>query len=141
MGDLMLSQYLYRLIAVVPAAMQNQVNSWIAANIDPPPAGPWLTNGLSAMGVAPASHYFFDAGLTANQFAAIVAQIASTAGVTVPSNWANMAFADQSVWVSANVAAIRQANGVSLNLSDNTGIWADPVAFFSSLGLKQIGQG
>jgi hypothetical protein len=140
MGDLMPSQFLYRLIAVVPAAMQDQVNAWITANIDPAPAGPWLTNGLSATGVAPASHYFFDAGLTASQFSTIVAQIASTAGVTVPSNWASMAFADQSAWISANVAAIRQANGVSLNLSDNTGIWADPVAFFNSLGLKQVTQ-
>ena len=135
-----MTTYLYRLIAVVPAAMQAQVNSWITANIDPAPAGPWLTNGLSATGTGTPSHYFFDAGLTASQFCTIVAQIASTAGVTVPSNWASMAFADQAVWISANVATIQKANGVSLNLSDNTGIWTDPVAYFASLGLKQIGQ-
>lgn len=140
MGDLMPSQFLYRLIAVVPAAMQSQVNAWIAANIDPPPAGPWLTNGLSATGVAPASHYLFDAGLTASQFTTIVAQIASTAGVTVPANWSTMGFSAQSAWITANVSTIRQANGVSLNLSDNTGVWSDPVGYFASLGLKQIGQ-
>jgi hypothetical protein len=134
-----MANYLYRLIAVVPAAMQDQVNSWITANIDPAPAGPWLVNGLSATGATPASHYFFDAGLTASQFAAIVAQIASTAGVIVPSNWASMGFSAQSDWISANVAAIRQANGVSLNLSDNTSIWTDAVNFFALLGLKQIG--
>jgi len=136
----MVTQYLYRLIAVVPAAMQSQLNAWVTANIDPAPAGPWLTNGLSATGTGTPSHYFFDAGLNASQFCAIVAQIASTAGVSVPANWATMAFADQAVWISANVAAIKQASGVSLNLSDNTSIWTDAVNFFALLGLKQIGQ-
>jgi len=137
----MVTQYLYRLIAVIPASMQAQVNAWITANVDPAPAGPWLTNGLSATGATPPSHYFFDAGLNASQFCTIVAQIASTAGVSVPANWASMGFADQAVWISANVAAIKQASGVSLNLSDNTSIWTDAVNFFALLGLKQIGQG
>jgi hypothetical protein len=63
-----IAYYQYRLIAVVPSAMKDQVNSWITANIDPAPAGPWLTNGLSATGAGTPSHYFFDAGLTVSQF-------------------------------------------------------------------------
>jgi len=83
----MLTQYLYRLLILVPAVRQAALNTWWKANIDA--SGDTFTVGLNASGIdadAP-TYYWACMSLTAAEFKKVMARLCNVAGITPPADW------------------------------------------------------
>ena len=132
------TSYLYRLILIAPVALQTPLNAWIAANIDPSPAGPWFQANLSSTGSTPATYCWCNTALTLAQITAIANKICTMASITLPGDWSTETFDQQHSWFLANSAAIKANAGITTDLCDNTGTWTDPTSLLSGLGLQVI---
>jgi hypothetical protein len=126
-----------RLLALVPAARQNAVNTWIKANLDAPGAN-WLSNGLSATGSGPATHYIFNAALTVPQFKLLGRQLLQMASLDLPANWDTLTLAEKFTWYQSQYAAIRAATGIRLRVFANDAAWENPEDELAAAGLKPI---
>lgn len=133
----MATQHLVRLLALVPAARQNAVNTYIRNNLDTT-GGNWLTVGLSASGNAPATHYAFNAALTLAEFKLIGRQLLQMASLDLPGNFDTMTLAEKFTWFRSQLAAIRTATGIRLRVYNNDGVWDDPMDELAAAGLKVI---
>lgn len=132
------TKYIYRLTMIAPVALKAPINAWINANVDPPPAGPWLNACLSSTGSAPATHCWFNSALTLDDITAIANKICFLSGLTLPGDWATETFSQQHSWFLANAAAVKAANGIVTDLCDNTGTWTDPNSLLPGLSLQII---
>lgn len=137
----MATNHLHRLLCLVPAARQVAVNAWVAANIDPPPAGPWFTVALSATGAAPATHYWCCSALTAAELKRWMMRLCALAGIGEPAGWDGWTRVQRKQWFLDQRAAIRTATGIRVMLADNDGVWDSPQEALQAAGLQVIGAG
>lgn len=133
----MATQHMVRLMALVPAARQNAINTWIHNNLDPN-GGNWLTAGLSATSNAPATHYIFNAALTVPQFTQIANQLLTLASISLPADWNTRNITQKFSWFQSQYAGIRSATGIRLRVFRNDGAWDNPQDELTAAGLKPI---
>lgn len=132
------TQHLVRMLALVPAARQNAVNTWIHNNLDPT-GGDWLDGtGYSATGNAPATHYVFNAALTIPEFRAIGVQLLQMSGLSLPADWDAKTREEKFAWFRARVPTIRTQTGIRLRVFANDGTWDNPQDELAAAGLLPI---
>lgn len=133
-----MTNHTVRLLAIVPAARQNAVNTWIKNNLDTT-GGNWLVGGLSASGNAPATHYIFNAALTVPEFRLIGRQLLQMASLDLPADWDSRTLAQKFTWFRSQLGTIRTATGIRLRVFNNDAVWDDPENELAQAGLRPIG--
>lgn len=134
----MATQHLVRMLALVPTARQNAVNTWIRNNLDPTGAN-WLNGlGYSTTGNAPATFYAFNAALTVPQFKAIGAQLLQMSSLSLPADWDAKTLDEQFTWCRARIPTIRAQTGIRLRVFANDGKWDNPDDELAAAGLFPI---
>jgi hypothetical protein len=132
-----MTNHTVRVLALVPAARQAAVNTWVKNNLDPAGAN-WLNVGLNATGSGAPTHYIFNAALTVPQFKLLATQLLSMASLTLPANWDTLTLTEKFTWFRAQFTAIRTATGVRLRVFNNDLVWDNPQDELTAAGLKMI---
>ena len=133
----MATQHLVRVLALVPAARQNAVNTWVRDNLDGSAAN-WLTVGLSATGSGAATFYWFNAALTLPEFKKLATQRLSMAALTPPADWDSRTLPQKFTWFRSQFAAIHTATSIRLRVFNNDLVWDNPNDELTAAGLKTI---
>lgn len=122
-----MTQYLHRLLLIIPAANQAAMNNFWAQQIDTDGAGHLtFTVGLSASGTGVPSHYWTSTALTPAQLRKVMVRLCNLAVISQPANWDTMTRQEHKQWFGQQKPTIRANIGVRVQLSDNDGAWDDP---------------
>ena len=140
----MATQHIFRLLVAAPVARHAAFNARIAATIDSPPAGPWLSGNLSATGLAPATWGWCSAALTVSDLQSLVGWMYTQAGGTPPSGatWNGWSRAQKKAWVQDTaLPLIRDQFNVRIRIAENDGDWISdysPAELLSDAGMQVI---
>lgn len=134
----MATAYIHRVLWIIPASLQAQVNTWLHNNVDLT-GGDTFTVGLSATGALPATHYWSCGAYTIPELRKIAARLCVMASLTLPAGWDTYTRQQKKQWFVSNVPTIRTRTGIkAIVLDDNDGAWSDYGAVLASAGLKTI---
>lgn len=137
-----MTDYLHRILLIVPVAKVAAVVAWLQANVDPTcPAN--LGPGLNASGLAadPVTYRWQCAcwnDLQCRQILTKICQLATTTPPTI-NTWNSWTGPQKRTWLLSVRAAILTGYGALVNLAANDGNWDDFKAILAAAGLKQIG--
>lgn len=133
-------QYTFRVIVICPVgAKLTGVVNWLNANVGASTtAASWP--GLSASGTAPATHRWWNAAVTDAEALAILTRCCELASVTpkTPQEWAGMTNAQKKSWLVSVHNALLSGFGIGVWLAVQDGLWDDPDAALSGMGLSRI---
>lgn len=137
----MATQFVHRILVIVPAANVAAVVAWFQANVGAKSVPTGLGPGLSASGSAPATHAWMSGSFVDADCKAILAKLCQLASLTPPTDpqWAGWTQTQKISWLASVQGGIKSGYGLYVTLADNTGTWSDPAAALTALGLKVIG--
>jgi hypothetical protein len=133
----MATNFIHRIILVVPAARVAAFNTWVRNNLDAAGAD-WLAASLSVLGSAPATHALCNAALVPADCLKVLRRLCTLAAVTPPADFDTYTRAQKKQWVVDSRAAIRAATGIRVFLADNDGAWDSVGDVLSAAGLQRI---
>lgn len=132
------TQHTHRLLMLIPASRQANVQSWWSQNIDPADGGTTWTVGLSPDGLAPATFYWISAALRPAEMREVLSKLCELASITVPPDLGSYSREQIVNWLQDNMPAVQAATGIRVRRDDNETAWSDPVAEAAAAGLLPV---
>lgn len=120
-----MTNYIHRLIIIIPASRQSAFNTFFKNNIDTVGGERTFSVGLNYSGLAssPITHYWAGISLTDIELGRIMIRLAQLSGISEPSNWDSMTRLQKLSWVLDNRVSILSAIGVRIFRDDIDGEW------------------
>lgn len=137
---MMPTQYLHRILAIVPWSRCGVLNGWVRLRIDPT-GEDWFTPTLSITGAAPATHAIASWACTDAIAWEFVSRVCDQAGIPVPDGFPGWTRQEKKDWLASRHAAILAAIGVYVVGADNDGDWPDPSSALAEMGLRTVSLG
>lgn len=129
------TQYLHRLLFVVPAASVTAFNTWIRNNLDAS-GGDWLVANLSASGSAPFSHGWCCFAATIPELKKVMQRLCTLASITPPADWDTKTKAQKKQWLVDQRQPIQTATGIRVHEMNNDGVWDNVQLALTAMGLQ-----
>ena len=133
----MATNYIYRLILIVPSNRCGPLNAWIKQNVDPNGQN-WFVPSLSANGVAPATHAWASFSMTSDDSDQFLDRLLVQASMGKPNDWNSKGRAGKKQWLKDSRAEVKAKIGVWIVPMDNDGEWDDPTQALTDMGLQKI---
>lgn len=133
----MATNYLHRVLLIIPAARINGINAYIKAQVDPA-GGDWFTANLSASGSAPATHAWCNAALTDVMGRKLLLRLVQQASIPEPADWDTKTRQQKKQWLLDQRATVRSRTGVWVVPMHNDDVWDDPAEALTVMGLQTI---